>query len=314
MRVFDDHCDTVYQCYRRGKGLFGKNPDGHWDLERIQAFSSYAQFFAIFEDPKGKSEADLADSFAKQCHIFRNEIAKNQNRMTFCRSAPEGKAAFKQGKVAAFLSVEGADLLGCSLSKLEEAYRLGVRVVNLTWNRANKLSGSHQEETHRGLSSLGVAFVWRMQELGMLVDVSHLSDPGFWDVLSTVKKPVIASHSNARAVFDHTRNVTDSQFYAMIRNGGVVGLNLYSGFLGMEADMDTIVSHLDHFWSLGGEDHVSIGADWDGCDALPKGMQQGVGSLADLYEHLLQKNYGEILLDKLFYKNMMRVVGEVCIT
>lgn len=314
MQVFDGHCDTIYQCYRKGEGLFRKNPGGHWDLERIQRFSNYAQFFAIFEDAKGKRDAILTDIFATQYQIFLNEIARNREHMVFCRTATMGQEALEEGKVAAFLSVEGADLLRCSLSRLEEAYRLGVRAVNLTWNRANKLSGSHIEEVNRGLSPLGISFVRKMQELGMLVDVSHLSEPGFWDVISQAKKPVIASHSNARAVFDHTRNLSDRQFYAMIQNGAVVGLNLYAGFLGTEADMDTVVSHLDHFWSLGGEDHMSIGADWDGCDTLPKGMQQGVGSLADLYEHLLRKNYSEVLLDKLFYKNMMRVVGEVCIT
>jgi membrane dipeptidase len=312
MRVFDAHCDTIYQCYIKNTDLLKENPDGHWDLVRTKRFSAYAQFFAIFEDSRDKTISMIQEIFTKQYDIFQSELMRNQEEIMFCRTRNEAETAFVQGKVAAFLSVEGADLLGCSLEQLERAYFCGVRAVNLTWNRSNLLSGSAAEQTERGLSSAGKAFVKRMQELGMLVDVSHLSDPGFWDVIDLAKKPVIASHSNARAICHHPRNLTDAQFSALLQVEGVAGLNLYSEFLGSDPDFDTIRAHLDHFWALGGEDHLSIGGDWDGCDQLPKGMEQGIAGLLRLYEYLLKRNYSESILEKLYYKNLMRVVGEVC--
>ena len=145
----------------------------------------------------------------------------------------------------------------------------------------------------------------------MLVDVSHLSDPGFWDVIETTARPVIATHSNARAVFPNPRNLTDEQFTAIINTNGVAGLNMYAGFLGDEPDLDTVRAHLEHFLALGGEDHVSMGGDWDGCTQLPQGIH-GIQDMEKLYEHLLRYNYTESLLEKLFYSNLMRVVNEVC--
>ncbi|MBP1758783.1 MAG: hypothetical protein H6Q61_1032 [Firmicutes bacterium] len=245
---------------------------------------------------------------------FREELGEAQGEICHCRTAQEAVSAFATGRAAAFLSVEGADLLGCNLEGLRRAYDLGVRAVNLTWNRANVLSGSCVEESERGLSSLGRQFVAEMQELGMLVDVSHLSDPGFCDVMELCKRPVFASHSNARAVLAHPRNLTDEMFLALGRNGGVAGLNCYAGFLGDDPDFDVIRRHLERFLALDGEDHVALGGDWDGCDVLPRGMENGIAGLLDFYEYLLQKNFSETLLHKLYFQNLMRVVGEVCTT
>lgn len=312
MRVFDAHCDTIYQCYQKNTSLLKANPRGHLDLKRMKRFSACAQFFAIFEDAKDKSAKEMKEIFQKQYQIFRSELGQNQEEVVFCCTSGEADVAFLQGKVAAFLSVEGAELLGCSLEELDLAYVFGVRAVNLTWNRSNVLSGSALEESDRGLSPLGKTFVRRMQKLGMLVDVSHLSDPGFWDVIDLAEKPVIASHSNSRAICQHPRNLNDAQFSALSQIGGVAGLNLYSDFLGTDPDFNTIRAHLDHFWTLGGENHVSLGGDWDGCDMMPRGFEEGIVGLEKLYEYLLQRNYSESLLEKLYFKNLMRVVDEVC--
>lgn len=310
---FDGHCDTVYESYMQNRSLLAKNPKGHLDLERIEKqFAPYAQFFAIYEDAEGKESKELDLIFKKQYDIFQQGVREQAARVQFCRSGQEAEASFAAGKAAAFLSVEGADLIGCSLDGLERAYTLGVRAVNLTWNRANSLSGSAVEEKDRGLSPLGRAYVKRMQELGMLVDVSHLSDPGFWDVAHMAEKPFFASHSNVRAVWNHPRNLSDEQFSAIVSSGGVAGLNLYAGFLGEKPDFDTILAHLEHFWALGGEEHVAIGGDWDGCDTLPNGFEDGVSGMARLYDWLLSKHYSETLLEQLFFKNLMRVVDQVC--
>jgi len=145
----------------------------------------------------------------------------------------------------------------------------------------------------------------------MLVDVSHLSDPGFWDVAEELSGPFFASHSNARAVFSHPRNLTDEQFTAIIDHNGVVGLNLYANFLGERADLDTAIAHLEHWLELGGERTVALGGDLDGCSSLPEGIT-GIQDLDRLWERLLQRNYSEALVRALFFENLMRVVSEVC--
>lgn len=313
MNVFDAHCDTISKSFRDQRSLLRENPDGHWDMKRMRSFSHCAQFFAIFHDAKGCTQRELHEIFQAQYDFFCQEINRYSDAISFCRTVEHAKSAFENDKVAAFLSVEGADLLGCSLEGLERAYHLGVRAVNLTWNRANALSGSAVEESHRGLSDLGQCFVQRMQELGMLVDVSHLSEPGFWDVIALAQRPIMASHSNSQSVCKHPRNLTDDQFTALIKNNGVAGLNCYADFLGENSNLDSILRHLEHFWALGGENHLCLGCDWDGCDKLPQGMEDGLGGLTRLYEYLLQKNVDNLIIDKLYYKNLARVVKQVCI-
>ena len=205
----------------------------------------------------------------------------------------------------------GAELLDCSLERLEGAHAMGVRAVNPTWNHVNALSGTNAEEPERGLTPQGRVFVRKMERLGMLVDVSHLSDPGFWDVAEELSGPFFASHSNARAVFSHPRNLTDEQFTAIIDHNGVVGLNLYANFLGERADLDTAIAHLEHWLELGGERTVALGGDLDGCSSLPEGIT-GIQDLDRLWERLLQRNYSEALVRALFFENLMRVVSEVC--
>ncbi len=312
--LFDAHCDTIYLNYTQGTRLLAENPNGHLDLKRTeQAFSPYAQFFAFFADAKGKSEAQLARVFREQSTLWEAMCAENAARIALCRSAGEARAAFARGKAAAFLSVEGAELAGKDLRGLEAAFELGVRAVNLTWNRANALSGSCAEDAGRGLSCLGRSYVARMNSLGVLVDVSHLSDAGFWDVIRMAKQALMASHSNARALHPHPRNLTDDQFRAIRDGGGVVGLNLYSGFLGEDAEFETLRRHLDHFLSLGGEMHLALGGDWDGCDLLPNGFENGISGLAGFYQYLREKHYDEGLLAQLYFKNLMRVVEDVCV-
>ena len=146
----------------------------------------------------------------------------------------------------------------------------------------------------------------------MLVDVSHLSDPGFWDVMECASGPVMASHSNSRDVFFHTRNLTDGQFTAIIKKHGIVGLNCYTAFLGDgKVTMDTLLRHLEHYLSLGGEHTVALGGDWDGCDKLPQGFE-GSWNWRDFYEYLLKRNYPEDLLQDLYFNNLMRTVRAVC--
>ena len=306
--VFDGHCDTISRAYRLGGGI--RERDGHLDLKRMGQYDGWAQLFAIFAS-KGRADRPMWEIFQGQYAVFRREMEANADLVVQCRTAAEVEAAWAAGKSAAILSVEGAELLDCDIAKLEQAYDLGVRAVNLTWNFVNELAGSNAERPELGLTERGKAFVRRMQELGMLVDVSHLSDPGFWDLMEITSKPIFASHSNSRAVCPHKRNLTDEQFAALIKNGGVAGLNMCDKFVGDDPDIDTVIAHIEHWFSLGGQGHVSMGGDWDGIQGAPRGIN-GIQDVETLAERLLRMNYPEEQVDGILYKNLLRVFGEVC--
>lgn len=308
MRTFDGHCDTISRSYFTNAGF--RCSEGHLDLERMKEHGPWAQFFACFST-KQWAKKPLWEIFQDQYKVFCRELESNADLIVHCRTAAQAEAAWAEGKQAAFLSVEGAELLDCDLDKLEQAYGMGVRAVNLTWNYENALSGSNVEGKEKGLTDQGKDFVQKMQELGMLVDVSHLSDPGFWDVIDLAQKPIFASHSNSRAICPHSRNLTDEQFTALVKNGGVAGLNMCDEFVGEAPTIDTVVAHVEHWFGLGGEKNVSLGGDWDGISGMPAGIH-GIQDIEKLAERLLRLNYPEEKVNGIFYMNLMRVVREVC--
>ena len=305
--VFDAHCDTILHCWHHGEDMLRSG--GDLDLERGRTFDRHCQFFAIFTQgdmAPGKSNYDI---YKEQYALFCRQMEEHRDTVVHCRSGAEAARAHREGKIAAFLSVEGGHSLDCDPDKLRLAYDQGVRAVNLTWNNPTILSGTNVEEPERGLSEEGRAFVREMQRLGMLVDVSHLSDPGFWYVMEIADRPVMASHSNSRVVCPHPRNLTDEQFTAIIKNQGVVGLNLCREFVGGNEDMDMLIRHLDHFLALGGEKTVALGGDLDGCTPV-----DGISDIAgwrNLYEELLRRNYAERVVDDVFFNNLMRVVNQL---
>lgn len=306
--VFDAHCDTISRCWREYEGL--DRNSGMISLERTAGFGRYCQFFALWTAdgftgyPSGNDSVERAYYALLRC--FKEQIARNQDKIVQCRTADEAEEATRQGKAAAFLSVEGAELLGCDLARLDQAAADGVVAINLTWNHANALSGSNCEEPERGLSPIGREFVSQMEELRILVDVSHLSEAGFWDVVEMARRPILASHSNTKSVWNHTRNLTDGQITAIIKNRGVIGLNFYTEFVGGSRDLDMVRAHLDRILELGGAANVALGGDWDGCDTIAD--LPAIDSLSRLYEHLLCHGYGETVVQDLFYNNLMRVV------
>ena len=181
-----------------------------------------------------------------------------------------------------------------------------MRLLNPVWNRANVLSGTNAEEPERGLSAEGRDFIHALEEYGIYPDVSHLSDAGFWDLVHIARRPIVASHSNARVVCPHRRNLTDDQFRAIRDSGGVVGLNLYLHFVG-QPTMDALVAHVEHFLALDGEKTLCLGGDLDGCEALAAGMA-GMQDVPKLYEALKARGYGDALLEDIFWNNLRRLI------
>lgn len=306
--VFDAHCDTISRCWREYEGL--ERNAGMVSLERTAGFERYCQFFALWTAdgftgyPLGQDSVERAYHTLLRC--FKDQMARNSDQIVQCRTGAEAERANRQGKAAAFLSVEGGELLGCDPARLSQAAKDGVVAINLTWNHANALSGAHADQPERGLSTVGRLFVEKMEQLHILVDVSHLSEAGFWDVAGMAVRPFIASHSNAKSVWNHTRNLTNEQITAIIENQGVVALNFYEGFVGGSLDFDMVRAHLDCVLELGGAKSVALGGDWDGCDTIKD--LPAIDSLPRLYEYLLGHGYGETVVQDLFYNNLMRVV------
>jgi len=316
--LFDGHCDTLLRCWHTDWSEYNggslRENTGHIDLLRARrSFGSYCQFFAIFASSVKKEQEERIRALRDQLAIFKRETAANADLVAHCRTAEQAEQTLKQGKIAAFLAVEGAELLGCNMDILEEAYEAGVRAVNLTWNYENAISGSNAQGKDKGLTEHGKTFVRRMQELGMIVDVSHLSDPGFWDVAELSEeagKPFMAGHSNSRAIYNHSRNLTDEQFLAIVKARGVAGVNAADELLSEDPSVDTIIANIEHWMALGGKDSVAIGADFDGCTPCP-----GIRDITDLgviYERLLRMNDSESQVQAIFFDNMMRVVRDVC--
>lgn len=299
----DAHCDTIWRCLEETCGL--RESEGHIDLRRGRNFECYAQFFALYYDP-----AEVPADGLAQCHrmhdFFLHQMAENADCVSHCRTAAEVKQTVQQGKIAALLSIEGGDLLNCDPDSISMASDWGVRLCNPVWNRANVLSGTNCEDTERGLSERGKDFIRQLECCGIYADVSHLSDAGFWDLVRMARRPIVASHSNSRAVCPHRRNLTDDQFRAIRDSGGVVGLNLYLHFVGGDT-MDDLVRHMEHFLELNGEKNVCIGGDLDGCEALAAGMR-GLEDVPRLYTALEKRGYPKILLEDIFWNNLMRLL------
>lgn len=302
---FDAHCDTLWRCWDTGEEL--RHNGGQLDLERGKAMERYAQFFAMYHDAKYAPPDGMWAQLQRLHEIFLRQTEKNADLISPCRTGEEVDAAIEAGKIAGLLSIEGADLLECDPCKVAEVADWGVRLINPVWNRANVLSGTNVEEPERGLSPQGRDFVRAMEERNIFVDVSHLSDAGFWDLANMTHQPIVASHSNARSVWNHPRNLTDDMFHVIRDTGGVVGINAYTAFVGEKASMEELVAHIEHFLSLDGEKTLCLGGDLDGCEALAGGMQ-GLQDVPHLYEALQQRGYSRQLLEDIFWNNLRRLI------
>ena len=286
--VFDAHCDTLCKMTDEGADFYENNCEV--DYKRMSAYKSYTQVMACFVAPEYKKTArrrtkTLIDTYHK---------------------AVDGADL---GTVKTILSIEGGEGV-TTIVDLEEYHALGVKMAALTWNKSNHIAGgAHERDVSRGLTDFGKKVVTRMNELNMLIDVSHLNDKSFYDIVEISDLPVIASHSNSRSVCSHVRNLTDDMFKIIVDTGGCAGINLYPMFLTKthHAVIDDVVRHIEHFMSLGGENNIGIGADFDGVDHhLPDGIS-GCQDLYKLFDRLLQLGYTEEQVEKISHKNFERL-------
>lgn len=308
--VFDFHCDTALVLLgddRNQAGSLRKN-SGHIDLERAGKLGGYAQCFACFttdlpEILKGISPIVL---FERELATIQREMDKNSDLISIAYSAQEIEENRAAGKMSAILTLEGTAGIDYNPALLEDLWAIGFRVSSLGWNERNPLTGSNV--TGGGLTDLGREYVKEAQRLGMRVDVSHISDEGFWDIMKITNAPILATHSNSRAVFDHSRNITDDMFRAIRETGGVAGYNTCREFTGEPSDLDTICDHILHFMELDPDGkHIALGGDLDGVDAMPDGFE-GVQSFPALARKLLDRGLTEENVMDIFWNNAIRVL------
>ena len=308
--VFDLHCDTALELLgkdRRSLGSLRKN-ELNIDLERASKLPGYAQCFACFTSPEQylPGNATVADLFERQLATIIRETGNNGDLMQLAYSAQEIEENRRNGLMSALLTIEGTAGFGYNTEILEDLYNVGFRITTLGWNEKNPLTGSCM--TGGGLTKAGRKYVKEAQRIGMVVDVSHISDEGFWDIMDIAVKPIIASHSNSRTLCNIPRNLTDEMYKAICKSGGTVGINLYTDFLGENATLDTVCDHIFHFLALAGNDqHISLGSDFDGVDSFPEGIS-GIQNYPRLAERLLERGLTEQSVENIFWNNAVGVI------
>jgi membrane dipeptidase len=360
--IVDMHADTVQRVIDEDIDISQQQKEGHLDSVRAKEGGLDAQFFSIWVEPQlfgggGASAMQRADI---QIEAIRNLPAKHPEIWQLATTADDVRRASADGRIAALMGLEGGYAIDEQIENVKRYYDMGVRYMSPAWSVSTSWAGSSGDvigET-RGLNDFGKQVVREMNRLGMMVDVSHVSDKTFWDIVNTSNKPVIATHSGCRAITNVPRNLTDEMIIALAKTGGVVNVIFYPehiepGWSEKKKKVDAeiaalverasseeqgtiaqkklardrvrseeylkrlppvsvsrIVDHIDHIVKLVGVDHVGIGSDFDGVQAVPADMKS-VADLPNLTKELLRRGYSESDVDKILGGNMLRVMEEV---
>lgn len=294
MRIFDLHCDTISECFNQKKPLL-KN-DLHLDIERCCEYEEYIQVFAVWI-PDSLMGEKAKEYFNSVCDFYYNELEKNKEHISDLFSQ-------RNTKIKSVLALEGGSGCGGEIEGVYELYSKGVRVITLTWNGCNEIATGAFSEG--GITAFGKEFIKECDKLGIVLDASHLNEQSFRELAELYKKPFIASHSNADIVenFDaHRRNLNYEQIELIKNRKGLIGINYCKDFLETQGKegITAFKAQLDYFLSVGCEDVIALGSDYDGCEIHSDLC--GVEKLGGVHEALLNDGYSRQLLDKLFYKN-----------
>lgn len=310
METIDLHCDTIAALMTGvSVGTLHTN-SGQVDMTKLRAGGVGGQFFACYFD---KETTTSPYRTAKEMLAFaKSAIADLESDLVLVTAEDDVKSAKRTGKIAAFLTIEEGGALEGQIMRLGEFYDEGVRLLTLTWNYPNEIGYPNigYRDADKGLTPFGRDVIGEMQRLGMIVDVSHLSDQGFYDVAKLATRPFVASHSNARSVTDHSRNLTDDMIRRIAQSGGVIGLNFANCFLGASpisriADM---VRHVQHIYRVGGADVLALGTDFDGID--PQTEIADASQLPKLWQALSQVGFTANEIDKMRSDNVRRLLHD----
>ncbi len=348
MKIVDMHCDTFGKLLdQRDNGVYAAlaENDGHIDLEKLRQGGYLLQNFAMYVD-LAKCE-DPWERVQRIYALYREELERNSDRIAPVYKYEDIERNRAEGKLSALLAVEEGGVCKGEISKLCQLYEQGVRMMTLTWNYPNEIgfpnindldrerirkeiSGltmteqikriweySSTPDLSNGLTKKGREFLHKMEELGVIVDVSHLSDAGFYQVLECTEKPFVASHSDARALCSHVRNMSDDMIRKLAERGGVMGLNYEASFLASPTEagseprtVEHIVQHARHIVGVGGIECLGLGSDFDGISATNEDFPHA-GCMNLLFEGLKKGGFTESQIDKIFGENVLRVYWEV---
>ncbi|NCB41237.1 MAG: membrane dipeptidase [Clostridia bacterium] len=314
IKIIDMHCDTLLECYIKQTSL--RNGDAQINLEKLKQGGSLAQCFAIFVVSNDAAERNKIalnpyDFYKEMLALFRREVEKNSDLILQALCVEDILRNERQNKLSAILTIEDAVPLDGKIERVDEFFDDGVRMMSLTWNYENSLAYPNHTSSclhEKGLKPFGFEVVERMNELGMIVDVSHLSEGGFDDVSQVAQKPFVASHSCARALGSHQRNLTDRQLKVLGEQGGMVGINFCAEFLedgSTFSSIKNIVKHLVYIKDKAGIDALGWGSDFDGIEGNVLEYKNYAGFPMILNE--LSKHFSEAEIDKINSKNFLRV-------
>lgn len=319
MKIIDLHCDTISKIYEAdyeiGKKINLSKNDLQVDIEKLIASNSMAQFFALYIDleQKYKKDEKTVEYCLGMLDCFYRALEENKDKIALARNYDEMNKNINDGKISAFLTIEEGGAIQGELFNLRNFYRLGVRLMTLTWNFPNEIGYPNikEEYMNMGLTNFGIEVVHEMNRLGMIIDVSHLSDKGFYDVAALSKVPFIASHSNARSMKMNSRNLTDDMIKILAQKGGVTGINFAGHFLSNDdiSSVDYMVRHIKHIKKVGGIEVIALGTDFDGIDGNLE--IENIGEIRLLLQALEKSGFTPEEIDKISYKNAARIIKDV---
>ncbi|ABK61430.1 MULTISPECIES: dipeptidase [Clostridium] len=310
MKIIDFHCDTISKIYYNNSQL--NHNSFSVDITKLKKSNSLAQFFALFIEKK--SNEDPFDLCSNMLNKFYCELDKNKEHISLATNYDELIKNKSQNKISAFLTIEEGAVLKGDLLNLKHFHERGVRLITLTWNFPNEIGypNAIPKYKNKGLTPFGIELINDMNNLNMIIDVSHLSDGGFYDVAKYSKAPFVASHSNARSITNHSRNLTDDMIKTLANKGGVIGINFFGEFLGggKFSRINDMLTHIKHIKNIGGIEVISLGSDFDGIDSILE--IDNIGEIHKLIDALKVNGFTENDIEKICYKNALRIIKEIC--
>ncbi|MFP4662034.1 MAG: dipeptidase [Halanaerobiales bacterium] len=306
MYTIVSHLDTLLNFFDKdNEYIFSEDNDNfHVDLVKMKEGNIKIAVFAIFVEPGYKSDRalyrtlEILDKFLS--------LIEDHEELKIIKNYQDIKMVIENDKIGIMLSIEGAEGIR-DLSILRIMHRLGVRMISLTWNQRNHLAdGVLESQTNGGLSLMGRKMLAQMEALDIIIDVSHISEAGFWDIMKYFQKPVLASHSNVMSICPHPRNLADEQIIALTERNGVIGINFAPFFITdrKKVDINDIIKHIDYIRDLVGIESVILGTDYDGIQQTPIGLEN-ISCLKNLKLKLYENDYSREEIEKIFYKNAL---------
>lgn len=309
MLIADAHCDSMLDVIRGVRHLYTASSKGHVDFPRLREAGVKIQVFALFIESIYKPNGALKRAL-QMISAFFDEVEAADGLVEHITTTSQLEKVLLDPKAfGAILSIEGGEALEGDIRVLDCLYRLGVRSIGLTWNQRNQIAdGVGERDTKGGLTRFGKEVVKRMNELGMLIDLAHISENGFWDVINLSSKPVIVSHANSQSVFMHPRNLSNQQILALKETKGLMGITYAPEYVSEKPSLDALIKHIDHVCQLTGcADLVCLGSDFDGTNPMIPGLEE-VTKVPALIKKLEKLGYKTQDIEKLMGENLIKIL------